>query len=487
LINIIDTINRCNKYKIPAFLLALDQAKAFDSVRHDYMKKCFEFFGFPANFIRMIEVFTTKRTAHIILEGGRVSDNFDLDIGNAQGNGPSPLQFNICEQILFFKIELDPSIRSVFEPAIEIPVCIHSVPVPAFDENRRGEIAYENNRCTNKLEGYADDGTVIAKVTNDVFPRIRQILEQFENLSGLSCNIEKSMVLPVGYENDEIPVQILESGFKVVKKVNILGAEITNNADDLVQNFEKVIRKVSGIKNYWIRYRLSLAGRITVAKTFMLSQIGYLGAILNPTQQQIQLLSEEIDSFIKGGLNIAKQRITGDVDAGGLGMIDVQSYITSLQAAWFKKINGNISDNWRFDINKAASGNIFAIDPGELKKTGLVIATGIAESFCKVRLEFCKTENNLLESFAVNNPVLKRFENNVSLLTILKNNVPRINVERIFHLKISDFWDGSLKSLDEICEDTGINFSLVTYMRLNGIISQGCARFRPDRDPDPRP
>jgi hypothetical protein len=267
--------------------LALDQAKAFDSVRHDYMKKCFEFFGFPNNFIRMLEIFTTNRTAHIILEGGRVSGNFDLEIGNAQGNGPSPLQFNICEQILFFKIELDPNIRSVFEPVVGIPICIQSVPVPAFDENLRGVNSYENNRCTNKLEGYADDGTVLAKVSDTVFPRIWEILEDFENLSGLRCNIEKSMVLPVGYDNNEIPVQILNSGFRVVQKVNILGAEITNNANDLSQNFEKVIRKVSAIKNYWIRYRLSLAGRITVAKTFMLSQIGYLGAIISPTDQQI--------------------------------------------------------------------------------------------------------------------------------------------------------------------------------------------------------
>jgi hypothetical protein len=248
LINIIDTISRCNKYKIPAFLLALDQAKAFDSVRHDYMRKCFEFFGFPNNFIRMLEIFTTNRTAHIILEGGRVSGNFDLEIGNAQGNGPSPLQFDICEQILFLKIELDQNIRSVFEPMVGIPICIQSVPVPAFDENLRGVNLYESNRCTNKLEGYADDGTVLAKVSDTVFPRIREILENFENISGLRCNIEKSMVLPVGYDNNEIPVEIQNSGFRVVQKVNILGAEITNNANDLPQNFEKVIRKISAIK-----------------------------------------------------------------------------------------------------------------------------------------------------------------------------------------------------------------------------------------------
>jgi hypothetical protein len=217
----------------------------------------------------------------------------------------------------------------------------------------------------------------------------------------------------------------------------------------------------------------------------MLSQIGYLGAILSPSDQQIRMLSEEIGNFVKGGLNIAKARITGSIDAGGLGMIDVQSYVVSLQAAWFKKINGNICDNWRLDISTAANGNIFAIDPAELRKTGSVVATGIAESFSKVRYEFIKSDNNLLDSFLVNNSLLKRFETNGSVLAIIKNNVPRIDMERIFKLKIADFWSGGLKTLDEICMDTGINFSLVTYMRLSGIISAGCGRFGPVRIPDP--
>jgi hypothetical protein len=146
IINISETIARCNKNKIPAFLLALDQAKAFDSVRHDYMRQCFEFFGFPDNFVRLLEIFTTNRTAHIILEGGKVSESFDLEIGNAQGNGPSPLQFNIYEQILFFKIELNPAIRSIFEPSDTLPITLHSSVVPAFDENQRDRFAYEKKK-----------------------------------------------------------------------------------------------------------------------------------------------------------------------------------------------------------------------------------------------------------------------------------------------------------------------------------------------------
>jgi hypothetical protein len=222
-LNIIETIHRSNKFKIPAFILALDQEKAFDSVRHDYMRKCFEFFGFPENFIRIIEVFTTNRTAHLILDGGVCSSNIDLQIGNTQGNGPSPLQFNICEQILFFKIELDPGLRSIFEPGANLPAILHRQPVPVFDNTIRDLFRYEKNKCCDKLEGFADDGTVMAKATPEAFLTIRSILDDFENLSGLRCNINKSAVLPIGYDNGEIPAFFHNAGFPVTDKLTILG------------------------------------------------------------------------------------------------------------------------------------------------------------------------------------------------------------------------------------------------------------------------
>jgi hypothetical protein len=438
----------CKKYKIPAFLLALDQAKAFDSVRHDYMRQCFEFFGFPNNFVRLLEIFTTNRTAHIILDGGQVSESFDLEIGNAQGNGPSPLQFNICEQILFFKIELNPAIRSIFEPSITLPVSLHSSDVPAFDENQRDRYAYEKNRSTNKLEGFADDGTVLAKATAEAFYSIHLLLENFKNLSGLRCNIDKSMVVPIGFDNNvPVPDFIANSGFKVVNKVTILGTEISNNVEDLQLNFEKIIVKLHAIKNFWSRFKLSLTGRILVAKKFMLSQIGYLGSVISPTNQQIKAMKTCIEDFVKGGLNVANSRVSGNLVDRGLGMIDVGLYVTALQAAWFKKINGHNIDIWRNDLYNASCGNIFTIDPAELRKSGSVVVAGIADSFCAVRDIFLGIGNNLLESFVVNNPELKRFEANGSVLLILRNNIPRISDTEICKLKLKFFWEGGTSHL----------------------------------------
>jgi hypothetical protein len=54
-----------------------------------------------------------KRCARIILEDGSLSQPFPLGRGRAQGDGPSPRQYNIGEQILLLKIEFDPVIKSI--------------------------------------------------------------------------------------------------------------------------------------------------------------------------------------------------------------------------------------------------------------------------------------------------------------------------------------------------------------------------------------
>jgi hypothetical protein len=48
IINIVETIALCENNKIPGFILALDMAKAFDTVRHDYMNLVYKFFNVGA-------------------------------------------------------------------------------------------------------------------------------------------------------------------------------------------------------------------------------------------------------------------------------------------------------------------------------------------------------------------------------------------------------------------------------------------------------
>jgi hypothetical protein len=150
------------------------------------------------------------------------------------------------------------------------------------DMNNYGR--FESNRETDKVEAFADDNTILALLDEPALVSIKQILQLFGNISSLKCNVDKSVIMIIGRENPQrVPDFVTNSGFAVVEEVKILGVKFTKNANDITQNFVSSIDKIRKTANFWTRFNLSIIGRINVAKTFMLSQLGYLGTIFTPT------------------------------------------------------------------------------------------------------------------------------------------------------------------------------------------------------------
>ena len=223
IINVVHNIAHCNSTNTPAFLLALDQRKAFDSVRHDFMREVYKFLGIGPAFSSLLNLITSGRNALILLDDNSLSRQFALETGAPQGNAPSPLQYNFCEQIALIKIELDPRIASVYNhmlaprigalfPVAGAPDLLERpdpaprpgpvpAPVPLQDPVRarvHDPFALESNRETDKVESFADDKTATFRATREGLAAICEILEIFASFSGLRCNMEKSVIMYVG-------------------------------------------------------------------------------------------------------------------------------------------------------------------------------------------------------------------------------------------------------------------------------------------------
>jgi len=78
---------------------------------------------------------------------------------------------------------------------------------------------------------------------------------------------------------------------------NIVGFE--DSAQSIVNNINKEI-------NFWLRFRLSLPGRINVAKSMLYSQLNYLGSFLPFDNEQLNSFSVPIINSVKGNLNLEK-------------------------------------------------------------------------------------------------------------------------------------------------------------------------------------
>jgi hypothetical protein len=137
-----------------------------------------------------------------------------------------------------------------------------------FDANSWEVDAYESDRETDKVEGFADDATVLGISTEGAIASIKINLREFETISGLACNFDKSALMPVGYNNERIPDFLLNSGFEIAESLTILGLKFTKNSGDLGNNFEEKIIKVTSIRNFWVMVQIKPSRQTANRKNF---------------------------------------------------------------------------------------------------------------------------------------------------------------------------------------------------------------------------
>lgn len=71
--------------------------------------------------------------------------------------------------------------------------------------------------------------------------RIKNTLEAFFILSGLECNVEKSVVMPVGLAIP-VPEEIRTTGmgFEMAEKITVLGLILERNTEDFTESLNKM-------------------------------------------------------------------------------------------------------------------------------------------------------------------------------------------------------------------------------------------------------
>jgi hypothetical protein len=411
IINTIDTIRYCENNNVKGVILSIDQRKAFDSIYHGFIMEVYRFFRFGESFIQLLCTIGTGRSSQVILDNGKLSRNIDLDRGFMQGDGPSPRLYNIGEQILLFRLEYDPRISGVYLTFLiprELVNGAISYPEIEKCEELGIPVEPELKHHNRKVPAFADDSNGALKRDAENLSRVKEVLLEFGRISGLETNVEKTTLMPIGCLDEPLDEAIVGLGFEIVTEIKCLGVTLNNRASNLETNFDPIGAKIRQLIGSWERYNLSLPGKIAVAKTMLLSQIGYLGCIITPRQVQIENMQSMIDGFVKKGIVIAADRLYAKPNRGGLGLIRIENYITALQCSWIKRCSITINDSWRWTLGQACNFRFGNLRPDTISRADHPIAANIATSFVRFRENFWKTNENFTQALLVDNGMFLR-------------------------------------------------------------------------------
>jgi hypothetical protein len=235
-----------------------------------------------------------------------------------------------------------------------------------------------------KTPAFADDTSGAFKREVENLKRVKKVLIDFGTISGLETNVEKTSLMPIGCLDEPIEQGIIDLGFELVNSMKCLGLVINNKATGLTDHFDEKTVKIRQLIGMWGRYNLSLTGRIAISKTMLVSQIGYIGCIITPTALQIATMQSLINDYVTSGIVVAEERLYTRPCEGGLGLINLETYLAALQCSWIKRCYNRINDSWRWMLASACD---FILD---------------RTSSTKIVIRYCSTSRLAFRNFSPN-------------------------------------------------------------------------------------
>jgi hypothetical protein len=171
--------------KEPGLFLKLDIAKAFDSVRWDFLTEVMEQFGFGPRWRDWVTALLVSASTAVFLNGARGAW-FRHYTGLRQGDPLSPMLFILAMEPLQHRFQLAAA---------------------------AGELTPIQSRVANlRASLYADDAAVFLKPVKEDVAVVAQILRIFGQASGLAINQAKCAVYPIrceGINVDDIMQEFL--------------------------------------------------------------------------------------------------------------------------------------------------------------------------------------------------------------------------------------------------------------------------------------
>lgn len=292
-------------------LLAVDYAKAFDTVRWELIFHALEIFGFGDFILRVVKMFF-KDIKSCTYNAGFASDLIFPARGIRQGCCSSPTLFILVAELLAILVRKSLVIRGM-------------------------DVAGKSFRVSQ----YADDSTFFVSDLESVSHLLR-LLASFTKLSGLRINLQKSHLLLLG-SHLHPPTSV--EGIKVTDKVKILGVYFKNGITEEEQyllNYRIPLAKIRIACQAWSNRSLSLKGKVTVINSLMISLLQYpMSCTPVPMRALVEYKKLVVDFLWSSKRSkIAYNLLVQNVNSGGLRLADLETrirtaHISLIRASWF--------------------------------------------------------------------------------------------------------------------------------------------------------
>ena len=342
--NIMDAITLIEfieQHDIPAIMLQLDVAKAFDSVEWCVIRQALEFFQFPELMIQHFNLLHNGFTSRLIGQESW-SQAFPIERGVLQGAPASPSLFVLTAELLAGTLRHNDKILGIIL-----------------------------NNCVKLLSQFADDADMFLMADNQSLQTVLDILKKYGRDTGL-LNEHKTKVIRLGPLKRKTRFSLpagkklhwVDSGF-----LDVLGIVLTTNGIPAnFQNYHKRLDVIFGLLHYWKSRYVSLIGKVLLLKSHIFSRFIYQMQVLpSPMAEMLDQVMGIAYKYLWDGKpdRIKRRVMEAPCISGGLGLTNLPLMNQALKIAWLPRLIESesgwaqiISSKFTFPVLHICRGNL---------------------------------------------------------------------------------------------------------------------------------
>ncbi|GJZ10167.1 RNA-directed DNA polymerase, eukaryota [Tanacetum coccineum] len=310
-----ELLHWCKRKKKQAMFFRVDFAKAYDSVRWDYLLDVLKAFGFGNNWCKWIRGTFSSAKASVLVNGSPTIE-FPFHCGLKQGDPLSPYLFILIMESLNMSLSR------------------------AIDEGVFKGIQLHRSISISHLF-YADDAMFIGEWSDTNLKGIINILQCFFFASGLKINIDKSKVLGVGVPSSIVVQAASNIGCGVLQKQFRYLGVMVGECMSRRQAWGSTVDKLRSRLSKWKVKTLSIGGRLTLLKAvlgasplFNMSIFKVPKGVLNDMEAIRSKFFNGMDPSSKKITWAAWPKVLASKKNGGLGVSSFHALNRALLLKW---------------------------------------------------------------------------------------------------------------------------------------------------------
>ncbi|GKD34056.1 RNA-directed DNA polymerase, eukaryota [Tanacetum coccineum] len=323
------------------FLPRVDFAKAYDSVRWDYLDDVLFSFGFGVKWRSWIKGSLISGMASVLVNGSPTSE-FQFHCGLKQGDHLAPYLFILVMESLHL------SVSRTVEAGIFTGIKIDSA-------------------LSISHLFYADDAVFIGEWTDSNLRSIIQMLHCFSLASGLKINLQKSNLLGVGVTGSLVNEAAASIGCSVMKApFKYLGVMVGGNMSK-INAWDDMVGKIKSRLSKWKINTLSIVGHLTLLKAVLGSTPIYPMSLYKVLKTVLHEMESLRRNFFNGVQGVDRKiswvkwtKVLASKKYGGLGVSSFYALNRALLFRWVWRFLSHDNSLW-FRFISAMHGSSFQI------------------------------------------------------------------------------------------------------------------------------